>query len=200
MELNYGLVPSSALVVDVVTLTVSTTTLVVLVGQVELVVVRVQLGDDIMCCAVVLLESAFALVEVITRFIGLLLVQIPPPVAHQLDHIHVQGELDSVHAVDVIQADVIVMVVVLEDQGSSNQPIARFTVVGHLQRWHHHGQRELELVQFQLQLIGDWERHHEAFVLWKPINHLSFNTFQQHVCCGLGILEMVVHHANQSWQ
>lgn len=99
-----------------VALTVGTATLVVLVQQVELVAV---LGDDVhhvLGSAVVLLERTLTLLELITALAGLGLIQSSPLVLHHLHDAPVDGELDAVGTVDVVEADVVLVVVVLQDQ------------------------------------------------------------------------------------
>ena len=114
-ELDARLVPRGALVIDVVALTVDPATFVRPVGEVELFGQLSELGDYIVGSTVVLLESTHTTIEVVSGLAVLRLIQVAPFVLHHRNHSVIDGELHAVSSVDVIQADVTVMVILLED-------------------------------------------------------------------------------------
>ncbi|MNQ94715.1 hypothetical protein D3C85_1102380 [compost metagenome] len=115
-KFNYRFIPCCALEVNVVALAVRSTPFVVFVQEPKLVA---MFGDDLHHVtgrAVILNEGAFTLLEFFPWFARLGLVQSFPLVLHHVGDMEVDGELDVVGSVNMIQTNITFMVIVLQDQ------------------------------------------------------------------------------------
>ena len=112
----------------------------------------------------------------------------------------VDGQLQAVHAVDVVKAHVILMVVLLEDDRTTAGVVTGVPVGFHQGRQCDHRQRELEAIQFFLHVGTDGELDYEDLEGWRPVHKISFSTGTDHVRSLLRIIEVFVQNACQDRQ
>ena len=136
-----------------------TATLVITVGEVKLIAFLAHLFNHVISVLGVLLKCFLALLKIEVSFAFLGFVQVLPAVLDHYRRVHIQGELDCVHAVEVVKAHVILSVVVLQDHRSfsTTGKVASLRIVGDVPRSHHHRQWVLEAVK----LLLDIGRHGE---------------------------------------
>lgn len=111
-QLDHSLIPGGSLVIDVISLAIDSTSLIILVSEVELTGMFHQQLHHVLSRPIVFVEGFLALLEVFTSLALFGLVEIAPLIVDHHRCVFVDGELDLVHAIQMIQTHITFMMII----------------------------------------------------------------------------------------
>ena len=146
---------------------------------------------------VVFLEGLLASLEFLLALAFLGPVEVFPLVLHHAGSVGIQPELDPVHAVDVVETHIVLVVVPLQDDGSLGGEVSRVGIGPDLFGSHDQGQGILIPLEVGLHIVGDVDLQDELLSQVVPVHQIGLGRLEEHVGTFLQGIEVVTQYAHQ---